>query len=168
MNASRLKYRAIRATTLAALLISTAGVAMAQKARPDSPPVTTKGAAKSNAKAAKGQATAEAARVEARERKAEKRALKAARSEPKALLKGIKFRTEDRRTVRDIRNRYDRLFKDLVNSDNNTDRAGIPDALYLSKIEALRLRERAEIRGALTSEQQHRYDINITRRDSAT
>jgi hypothetical protein len=161
MNASRLKHFAIRATVLSALLVGTAGVAMAQKVKPAGPPVTTKGAVNSNPKADKGQATAEAARVEARERKAEKSALQSARKEPKSLLKGIKFTRAEKKTIREIDRRYDRLFKDMENSDRNTDKAGTPDAEYLAKIEVVRLRQRAEIRAALTPEQRNVYDSKI-------
>lgn len=161
MNAARLKQVAFRATTLGVLLVSTAGIAMAQNGKPDGPPVTTKGAVKSNPKADKGQATAEAARVQARENKAEKSALKNARKEPKALLKGIRFTSEEKRSVKAMEKRYDGLFRDLATADKATNRAGTPDALYISKIEALRLRKRAELRAALTPAQRIAFDNNI-------
>jgi hypothetical protein len=162
MNASRLKNIAIRTTMLGALLASTAGVAVAQqKAKQQGPPVTTKGTVKSNPKADKGQATAEAARANAREEKAEKSALSAARGEPKSLLKGIKMTEAEKKATGDIEKRYADQFKDLKKSDKAADKAGTPDAAYLAKIDALRLQERAELRAALTPEQQLQYDKNI-------
>jgi hypothetical protein len=165
MHASNLKHSAIRAAVLGALMASTAGAALAQ-AKPQGPPATTKGAVKSNPKADKGQATAAAARTAARERKAENNALKSARSEPKALLKGMRFSPYEKRLLGAVEKRYAGQFKQLETADKASDKAGAPDAAYRAKLDALRLQERAELRAILTPQQQVVYDQNIVVRDA--
>jgi hypothetical protein len=165
MHASNLKNSVIRAAVFGALMASSAGVALAQ-AKPQGPPATTKGAVKSNPKADKGQATAAAARLAARDKKAEKNALKSARSEPKSLLKGMRFSPYEKRLISAVENRYADQFKQLEQADKASDRAGTPNASYIARIDALRVQERAEIRAVLTPSQQEVYDKNVIARDA--
>lgn len=163
MTMSRLHHIAIRATILGALVAGTAGAAIAQQVKP---PVVTKGSVKSNPKADKGQATAEAARASARDRKATKDAFKAARLEPKSLLRGIKFTSMEKRMNRDITKRYAREYKALEKANKVAVKAGTPDAAIMTKIDVLRVQERAELRAVLTPEQRVRFDANSTALDS--
>lgn len=173
MTTSRLKNIAIRTTALGALLAGFAAVAVAQRGKPPAgPPVTTKGTIKSNPKADKGQATAESKRADARDDKAaraadqlrdkvEKTAWKEAYGEPKALLKGVKLSSAERKTVREIEKKYSDQLKDLQKQENAAEKAGTPDPAIISKIDALRLQERADLRAVLTTEQQAQYDKNV-------
>lgn len=161
MNVIRLQQFAIRATTLGALLTGAAGVSLAQKTKPAGPPVTTQGSVKSNPKADKGQATAEAARVDARDDKVVKSALHAARDQSKSLLKGMKLTKAERTVTHDIEKKYADQYKDLEKADKAAEKAGAPDAALIAKIDALRLQERAELRAALTSQQQATFDNNV-------
>jgi hypothetical protein len=167
----------IQLAAVAALVAVSAGVAGAQKAkpptpRPAGPPVTTHGETKANEHAAKGQATAESKRTEAREDKAaratekkednaERAAIKSARNEPKALLKGIRLSAAERTSVNDIQKKYDGQLKDLEKQENDAEKSGKPDATIVSKIDALRVQERAELRTALTPAQATRFDKNV-------
>ena len=176
MTAPRFTKFTMRTAALGALLAGFTAVAGAQKAKPTTPPagppVTTKGATKANPKAAKGQATAESKRTEAREAKAardadkaadkaERAALKAARTEPKELLKGIKLSDAERRTVSDIEKKYDGQLKDLEKQEDAAAKAGKPDPAMVARINALRMRERSDLRAALTPAQQTQFDKNM-------
>jgi hypothetical protein len=152
---------AIRATLLGVMLAGSAGVAMAQKVKPAGPPVSTRGAVKSNPKADKGQATAETARVAARERKAEKWELKSARGESKQVLKGIKLSPEEKKSVNDIEKKYDRQYKDLEKAADDAAKAGTPDAAVATKVTELRIQERMELRAALAPEHRADFDKNV-------
>lgn len=161
MKVTRLQTMAIRALVLGAIVAGTAGVAVAQKVKPAGPPVSTKGAVKSNPKADKGQATAAAARADARDRKAEKSAVQSARHEPKSLLKGIKLTDAEKQSTRDIEKKYDAQFKEMEKADKVADKAGTPDASFVAKMDVLRMQERAELRAALTPAQQVEFDRNV-------
>jgi len=165
MTTSRMQQLAIRAMMLGAFLAGSAGIVAAQK--PDGPPKVTKGTANSNPKANKGQATAEAARAEARQRKAVKSSFKAARHEPKALLRGIKFSPLEKRLNADITKRYAGDYKVLEKAGKAADKAGTPDAQIVAKIDALRLRWRVEMRDALTPDQRIRFDSNGVKLDAS-
>lgn len=160
MNVIRLRHFAIRATALGALVATTAGVAVAQKVKPAGPPVVTQGGVKSNEHADKGQAKAEAARLEARENKAEKSALGAARREPKSLLKDISLTKAERKTTNAIEKRYADQFKELEKAEKAGEKAGTADVVLTGRIEALRAQQRAELRAALTPQQQAKFDNN--------
>jgi hypothetical protein len=165
------KYTA-QLATIGALVVLTAGVAGAQKAKPAGPPPTTHGETKAAVPAAKGQATAEAARTDAKadkaaktadkkEDKAEATALKNARSEPKALLKGIKLSKTEKKSVDDIQKKYDAQLKDLETQEKAAEKAGTPDATLVAKIDAVRTQERADLRGVLTADQATTFDKNV-------
>jgi len=143
-------------------LVAVAGVAGAQKPapHPGGPPVTTRGEAKANEHAAKGQATAEAKRTEAREDKAERAAMKSAKDEPKKVLKGIKLSKAERTSVEGIEKNYSGQLKDLEKQEDAAEKSGKPDATIVSKIDALRTQERAELRAVLTPDQATRFDKN--------
>jgi hypothetical protein len=153
--------RVVLSATIAALLVGSAAVASAQKERPSGPPAVTKGSTKANDKAAKGQATAEAARVEAGERKAEKSAGQLARREPKSLLKGVTLTAADKKSTKAIKKHYAAQFKALAKSEKLDDKAGTDNVDYLARVEALRIQERAELRAALTPQQQVQFDANV-------
>ena len=164
MNTIRLQAIVIRVTMLGVLVAGTAGVAMAQKAKPAGPPITTRGAAKSSPKADKGQATAEKARTEAREEKAERSALESARHEPKSSLKGIKLTDAQKTSAKEIEKKYAEQYKDMEKAEKASDKKGTEDATFASKVDALRTQERAELRALLTPEQQVLFDKNIAPR----
>src|SRR5665647_687725 len=125
MTMSRLTLTAIRSTLLGALLVGFATMAIAQKTKPPvGPPLTTQGTMKSSPKAEKGQDMAESKRAEARDDKAvratdklqnkeQRTALRAARSEPKALLKGIKLTPEEKNAQKAIEKRYSGEFNEI-------------------------------------------------------
>ncbi len=173
MTTSRLILIALRTTVLGALLAGFATLAVAQKPKPPAgPPVITQGTVKSNPKADKGQATAEAQRAEARDDKAvrardkarnqaQRTALKAARSEPKALLRGIKFEAGERESRKAIEKRYSDELKELRKLTREAEKEGRTDILLTVRIDELRLRERAELRRALTPAQHARFDRNV-------
>ena len=173
MTNSRLILIASRTTVLGALLAGFATLAVAQKPKPPvGPPVITQGTVKSNPKADKGQAMAEAQRAEARDDKAvraadkarnqaQRTALKAARNEPKALLKGIDFAPGERQSLKAIEKRYADELKQLRKLTREAEQEGRTDLLLTVKIDELRLRERAELRRALTPAQQARFDRNV-------
>jgi len=173
MTRSRLTQFATRTAALGVLLAGCAGVALAQKAKPPlGPPVTTQGAVKSNPNADKGQATAESKRIAARDRKAAKAAdklqnteqrsaLKDARSEPKALLKGIALTKAERKSMKAIEKRYAGEFKVIEQQARIAEKAGQADPSVASRVEDLRMRERAELRAALPLAQQARFDSNV-------
>ena len=147
--------------TIGALVAMTAGVAGAQKSKPAGPPVTTHGESKAAAPAANGQATAEASRTDAKADKAEAAAMKSARSEPKALLKGIKLSKTEKTSVGAIQKKYDTQLKDLEKQAKAADKAGTPDATLVAKIDALRTQERTDLRAALTPDQATAFDKNV-------
>jgi Spy/CpxP family protein refolding chaperone len=161
MKTTRLQNIMIRAAVLGAIIAGSAGIASAQKAKPAGPPVVTKGSTQSNPKADKGQATAQAARTEAREEKGERLALKNARQESKDGLKGIKLTEAQKDATKAIAKRYEDQYKELSKSEKTGDKAGTEDAAIVAKIDALRLQERAELRAALTPEQQIEFDKNL-------
>ena len=164
---------ALRSTVIGALLVGFTSLAIAQKPKPPvGPPVTTQGTMKSSPKADKGQATAESKRAEARERKAAKgadklqnleqrTALKVARGEPKALLKGIKLGKVERKSQKAIEHRYSAEIKEIAAQARIAEKAGQADPSVVARLEALRARERAELRAGLTPAQQVRFDANL-------
>jgi len=160
MNATRMKKLALNAAVLSALIGGMATIALAQ-GKPSGPPVTTKGAVKSNPKADKGQATAEKSRTEAREEKAEKSANQLAHKEPKADLKGLKLTPDEEKATKAIEKKYAEQFKDLEKAEKTDDKSGKEDAGYVAKVDALRVQERTELRAALTADQQAQFDKNI-------
>jgi hypothetical protein len=163
MKISRCLSRTLHATLVGAFVVGLSSVAMAQRS---GPPATTRGATKSNPKADDGQATAHAARTASLDRKAAKAAFKHARSESKSLLRGIGFTRMEQRMNRDITKRYDAEYKALEKAHKVALKAGTPDALILRRINALRLRERAELRAAMMPDQRVRFDINISTVDA--
>lgn len=174
MTTSRLTQIAIRTTALGTLLAGFASVAVAQKAKHGGgPPLTTQGTIKSDRHADKGQDKAESKREDARDDKAERskdndddrgeRAeSKSGRSQSKALLKGIELTSQERKSMKEIEKRYADERKDLRKQAHAADKAGHPDATIAAKMDALRMRERGELRAGLTSAQQLQYDRNVT------
>jgi len=160
------RFTKLMQLTTAATLLAVASVAGAQGKAPSGPPVTTKGATQANAHAAKGQATAQASRTEARADKAEHSALRRARTEPAALLKGVKLTKAERKSVEEIEKRYSAQIKDMEKQENAAEKAGTPDATIVSKLDALRAQERAELRAAIPAPQQARFDRNSTAFDA--
>lgn len=173
MTNSRLLLIASRTTVLGALLAGFATLAVAQKPKPPAgPPLITQGTMKSNPNANKGQAIAEAQRAEARDDKAvrasdkarnrdQRVALKTARHEPKALLRGIKFTPGERKSHKAIEKRYADELKDLRKLTRQAEQEGRTDLHLTVRIDELRLRERAELRRALTPAQYARFDRNV-------
>jgi len=175
MTSAQLMAIAFRTTVAGALFVGAASLAIAQQVKPPKgPPRTTTGTMKSSPKAEQGQATAEAKRAEARERKAVKNidrlqnkeqrsALAAARSEPKALLKGLTLSTAARAHLLVTRKQYVGDLRDLESQARIAEKAGQADPSVVARIEELRRRERAEMRAALTVPQQVRFDRNAER-----
>ena len=176
MTTSRITTIAIRTTALGALLAGFAAVAVAQKVkRAEGPPVTTKGSIESNEHADKGQRNAESRRAEARDDKAERgddrdddrgegRKWQGGRGNSKWLLKGIKVEPARRKSLHGIEKRYADAFKDLEKQERAAEKSGHPDASFAAKLEALRVRERAELRAALTPAEQVQFDRNVAAR----
>ncbi|HEY3287457.1 MAG TPA: hypothetical protein VGJ96_10115 [Gemmatimonadaceae bacterium] len=173
MNRPVQTFSIARTAVIATLLLGVALPAAAQKGKqPAGPPVTTQGAVKSNPKADKGQATAEASRTEARERKmaadvakSEAKALrdaaKVARKEPVALLKGVPMTKEQRKAAKESRKRYEAEVRELDKEARQNEKDGVRDATATARLEALRLKERAELRALLSSEGRARFDENV-------
>src|SRR5690349_11918284 len=161
-NSRRTAFRAMLPGAL--LMLSTIALAQGKppKPTPAGPPVATTGSVKSNPKADKGQATAAAARMEARERKAEKAWFKAARAEPKHLMKGIDLTKEQKENIKAIEKRYDAQLNELDKADKDADKAGKSDVSIPSRVEDIRLKEREELRSALTPEQQRMFAKNVS------
>jgi hypothetical protein len=161
-----------RSGVIAVLLLGVALPLAAQKGKqPAGPPVTTQGAVKSNPKADKGQATAEASRTEARERKMEagvakseakalRDAAKAARKEPATLLKGVPMTKEQRKAAKESRTRYEAEVRELDKEARQNEKDGVRDASATARLEALRVKERAELRALLSPEGRARFDEN--------
>jgi hypothetical protein len=174
MKKSRTRKLAVHATTLGAVLAGFATAAAAQKARPaGGPPVVTQGTVKANPRADKGQETATARRAAAREaydmqhadathEEAERSAWKIAKSEPKALLKGINVSKEERAELNLIEKRYKDEFKSLDTEQRAAVKAGKGDANIIARIDVARMRERADLRGRLTPAEQVRFDLNVS------
>lgn len=173
MTSSRIIDRAVRMLAFLTFSAALASTAAAQRGTPPAgPPETTKGAAKSAAKADKGQANAEAKRAEAREdkalRTAEKvrddssdAAIKRAHGEEKTLLKGVTLTKAERDSVKAIEQRYDDAVKDLRKQERAAAQAGQTRFAIVSKLDALRERERAELRGRLSPAAQAKLDQNL-------
>ena len=171
MTTSRMKRMARRTAAASALLTGFASIVVAQSAR-GGPPVTTQGEVKSNAKAAKGQAKASSKRADARKRnetraldkehdKAERAAWKLAKAERKAVLRGITLTAAQRSAADAVERRYIVERRMLLKEQEAAWLAGHPDKTMLSRIEALRLRERAELRLGLTRLEQEHFDQNV-------
>jgi hypothetical protein len=173
MSTTRVSKFTMQMAVVSALVAISAGVASAQKVKAAGPPATTHGQTKANEGAAKGQATAEAKRIDAAEDKsaktaekkedaAERASIKAARSEPKALLEGIKLSKTEEKSVDDIEKKYESRLKDLEKQQTAAEKSGTPDASLASKIDALRMQERSELRGVLTPAQISQFDKNAS------
>jgi len=173
MTRSRMTSIAIRSAVVGTLLAASAAAGVAQKTPPRTgPPVTTQGTIKSSPKADKGQAVAAAKRAEARDAKAvreeekaedarENAAWKTARNDPKRLLRGITLSPTERTSLNAIRNRYAAERKDLRKREDAVGRTVHAERSVVSKIEELRLRERAELRANLSVPQQAQFDRNV-------
>lgn len=170
MTRSHVRQLAMRATTLGALLAGFAAVAPAQK--PKGPPIDTRGMEKSNARANKGQATAQAERMAAREDKADRAseksddrahraAWKAGRDERKAEMRGMKLTGQERKSYDAVRRRHDHERRELQKEWNASVKAGHRDPTLGEKIDAMRTRQRDELRDVLTPAQQVRFDKNL-------
>jgi hypothetical protein len=167
----------VRTGLITALLLGVALPAAAQKAKsPMGPPVTTQGAVKSSPKADKGQAVAEAHRTEARERKLEadvakseanaiRATAKAARKEPGAWLKGVPMTKEQRKAIKASRKRYEAEVRAIDKETSQNAKDGIRDRSASARLEALRMRERAELRALLGPEGRARFDENAAAYD---
>jgi len=107
-----------------------------------------------------------AARAAARENKEETAALHRARTEPRALLKGVKLTKAERTSVADIEKRYSTQLRDLAKQEDAAEKAGTPDAAVVSRIDAIRTQERADLRAALSASQQTRFDKNASALDA--
>jgi hypothetical protein len=173
MSAIRVRKLTMEMVVVGTLVMMSANVASAQKARPAGPPATTHGQTKANEAAAKGQATAEAKRTDAAEDKAakttekkedatERASIKAARGEPKELLNGIRLSKTEEKSVDDIEKKYESQLKDLEKQETAAEKSGTPDASIASKIETLRTQERADLRAVLTPAQTTQFDKNAT------
>ena len=173
MTISRSTRNAVRMTVLGALFAGFATLGIAQQARPaQGPPITTKGATQSSPKADKGQATAQARRIDARQRKAVKNAdrlrnkeqqtaLKLARAEPRALRRGIRVGPEQWTALNRIEKRYFGELTALEAQARVAERAGQADPSVVARIEEMRRRERAEMRGILLVREHARFDRNV-------
>jgi hypothetical protein len=172
MTRSRLTKITVRTAALGALLAGFGSLALAQKVKPPvGPPSTTTGTVQSSPKAEKGQTNAEAKRTDAQDKKALKNAdklqnkeqgaaLKSARNEPKALLKGIKLTSTEKASTKAIETRYAGELQEIEKQARIAEKAGQADPSVASRIDALRARERTELRNGLTPAQQTRFDKN--------
>jgi hypothetical protein len=149
------------ALAAAALLLTSATAAEAQKMKPMAMPATSKAhMSKADKDAAKD------ARDAAKDaRKSDERAEKAAKDElkdqPKALLKGIKLTKEEKASVKAIEKKTDEQIEALEKQAKADEKAGTPTTGAAQKLDAVRDGERAELRAALTPEHQTRFDQNV-------
>src|SRR5262245_3464668 len=171
MSSIRVSSLTAQLVAVAPLLAPVPAIAHAQKPRPAGPPITTHGQTQSNAAAAKGQANAESKRADADADKAAKTAdktedasehaaIKAARTEPNALLKGIKLTKTEEKSVDAIEKKYDGQLKELDKQEDGDEKSGASTASFASKIDALRAQERADLRAVLTPSQATQFDKN--------
>lgn len=174
MSQLHVKKWTIHIATVAALMALSASVAHAQKGKaPAGPPITTHGQTKANAAAANGQATAQASRTDAdadkaaktadkSEDAAERAAVKATRSQPKALLKGIKLSKTQEKSVDSIQKKYDDQLKALDKQEDAAEKAGTSTTAIDAKISALGTQERADLRAVLDPSQVTQFDKNAS------
>ena len=142
MTTSRRKQIMRRAATASALLAGVASIAVAQKAQgKGEPPLTTHGSAKSSEQA---------------EHADEKRA----KSERK-MLKGIKLTKAQKSSLKVTEKRYEAEQKELEKQLDASEKSGRADPAIVAKIDAIRIRERAEIRAALSPAQRAEYDRHL-------
>jgi aminopeptidase N len=162
MTMSRLTLAAFRSTLLGALLVGLATMAVAQTTKPPvGTPLTTQGTMKSSAKAEKGQDKAVRA-TDKLQNKEQRTALKAARGEPKALLKGIKLTPAEKNAQKAIQKRYTDQFNEIEKQARIGEKAGQADPSVAARVEDLRRRQRAEMRGGLMPAAHARFDNNGT------
>ncbi len=171
MPTSRMKRMARRTAAASAMLTGFASISVAQGAR-TGPPVTTQGELKANPKAAKGQLKATSKRADAKKRnearaldkehdKAEHAAWKLAKAERKAALRGITLTAAQRSAADAVERRYIVERRALLKEQEAAWLAGKADPTMVSRIEALRMRERADLRAGLTRLEQEHFDRNV-------
>jgi hypothetical protein len=150
----------------AAILVLSANVAQAQKAKPSGMPATSKAhmskADKDAMKASRSAATA----ARQAEEKAERSALAGVKDQRKALLRGVKLSKEEKAAVKAVEKRTDDQAKTIESDARTAEKAGNPMADEAEKLNALRDQERTDLRAALTAEHQTRFDANVTRMTS--
>jgi hypothetical protein len=96
------------------------------------------------------------------EDRAEKAAKKEFKGQRKALLKGIALSATEKKAAKDVEKRYDDQFKALEKEEGQAAKAGQPMPDVVQRIEALRDRERADLRAVLTPAHLARFDENVT------
>lgn len=144
----------------AALLLLSANFAEAQKVKAAGMPAMAKAhMSKADKNAAKD--VHEAAKVERKaDERAEKSAKDALKDQPKELLKGIKLTKEEKASVKVIEKKTDEQIEALEKQEKAAEKAGTPMKDLAQRLNALRERERTELRAVLTPEQQTRFDAN--------
>jgi hypothetical protein len=177
MSSIRVSKLTIQIATVSALVALFPAATRAQKSRPAGPPITTHGQTQSSDAAAKGQANAEAKRTDAdadkaaagadkKEDASERAAMKAARSEPGALLKGIKLTDAEKKSVDAIEKKYDAQLKELDKQEDAAEKSGTASPTsspsIASKIDALRAQEQADLRAVLAPAQLPQFDKNAS------
>jgi hypothetical protein len=87
----------------------------------------------------------------------------------KHLTKGIKLTSAEKKQLKAIEKRYDAQFRSLRKSERAADRAAKKngttddDAAFSAQLSQLRTQERAEMRAVLTSQQQSIFDSNVAK-----
>jgi Ni/Co efflux regulator RcnB len=97
------------------------------------------------------------------EDRAEKAAKKEFKEQPERLMKGIKLSGTEKKQVKDIEKKYGDQFKALEKEEDRAEKAGQPMGDFTSRIATLRDQERSDLRSALTTAHQTRFDANAAK-----
>lgn len=92
--------------------------------------------------------------------RAQHESFKTARQQSSRLTNGVKLTSAQRRQFESMRKRYDAQYRALEKQERRLDKANQSDAAVLQQLEALRLKERTDLRAILTPEQQAIFDRN--------
>jgi hypothetical protein len=88
-------------------------------------------------------------------------ALRATRREPKAALKGISLSSGEKRATWFIAEKFLDASEELDKTHQNSYRASSYVSTLMADIATLRLKQRAELRAALSPDKRVRYDENV-------
>jgi hypothetical protein len=108
-----------------------------------------------------------AKKAEKKEESAEHRAFDTANGAPKKWLAGVPKITKAERTqLTTVEKKYSTQLSTLKKDYLASEKAGTPDAQITTKVQTIVDQERAEIRAALTADQQTRFDANVSKKKS--
>jgi hypothetical protein len=100
-----------------------------------------------------------------KEDKAEHKAFDTANAAPKKWLAGVPKITKAERTqINTIEKKYSTQLSTLKKDYTTDEKAGKEDPTVIGKVQAIVDQARAEIRAALTADQQAKFDANVTKK----